>query len=139
MITARDPEVVKRKFTPAPEGIFPGRCVDVLLFKDVVKSYPGSAPKTVDEVKLIWQLGEKNEMTGKRFLISRKFTLSLHKKSTLRAFLTAWRGQAFTADELSGFDIEVLVGVACLVQIIHTPGREEGDVFANVSSVTERR
>ena len=144
-ITARDPEaarpveVVKRKWIPAPEGIWPARCVDVLLLKDVVKNYAGSPSKTVDEVKLVWQISERNEMSGKRFLTSRKFTLSLHKKSTLRGFLTSWRGQAFTAEELAGFDIEVLVGVNCLLQVIHTPGREKGDVYATVVSATRTR
>jgi hypothetical protein len=140
-VIARDPDSEKlaesrhRKFIPAPQGMHVARCVDVILMKDVVKEFPGKPARVVDEVKLVWQIAE-HITAGKRFVISRKFTLSLHKKSALRAFMTAWRGCAFTDAELSGFDLERLLGAACLLQILHSPGREEGDVFARVLSAT---
>ena len=56
---------------------------------------------------------------GKPFLISRRYSLSLHEKSSLRRDLESWRGRAFTQEELRGFDLEVLIGVGCLVSVVH--------------------
>lgn len=58
---------------------------------------------------------------------------SLHAKAGLRKFLESWRGRPFTAEELAGFDLKAVVGLTCLVGIVH---EAKGDkVYANLSSV----
>jgi hypothetical protein len=65
--------------------------------------------------------------------VSKEYTLSLNEKANLRKDLENWRGRKFTEDELKGFDLEKLIGVNCMVQIIHTT---KGDkTYANVSTV----
>lgn len=118
----------KSTFTPAPEGLHAAICCDVIDL-GLVESNFGVKPT----VKIVWQLEEMNE-AGKPYLVSARYTLSLHEKSKLRQHLETWRGRKFTAAELKGFDLEKLVGVNCQVQVIHRPA-DDGRVWANVAAV----
>ena len=61
--------------------------------------------------------------------------LSLSEKANLRKDLESWRGKAFTAEELKGFDIEKLIGVNAMASIIHN---QSGDrTYANISSISK--
>jgi len=60
--------------------------------------------------------------------------MSLGKKANLRADLESWRGQAFTDDELKGFDISKLLGVYCMVTVKHD--KKEDKTYTNVASVS---
>jgi hypothetical protein len=65
--------------------------------------------------------------------IGKTYTLSLHEKAALRGDLEAWRGRAFTADELKGFDVAALLGKACQLTVVHA--ERAGKVYANVQSL----
>jgi hypothetical protein len=84
------------------------------------------------KVAIVWQLDE--EMAdGRPFLVRRRFTCSLHPKSALRQILEAWRGRAFSDQELAGFDLETLIGVGAIVSLIHET--RDGTTYSNVSTV----
>lgn len=51
--------------------------------------------------------------------LSKEFTLSLHEKAGLRKFLESWRSRQFTAEELSGFDLKNLLGINCMLNVVH--------------------
>lgn len=65
--------------------------------------------------------------------IGKTYTLSLSEKANLRKDLEAWRGQAFSPDELHGFDITKLLGVPCQVTVTHR--EKELKTYANVTGV----
>lgn len=111
--------------TPA-EGQHDAVCIDIVDL-GVVRSAWGEANK----VEARWALSEVDPKSGMRFIVSRRFTPSLHEKSALRPFLEKWRGKKFDAKELEGFDLEKLIGVGCQLFITHNPG-EDGTVWANV-------
>ena len=67
-------------------------------------------------------------------MVLRRYRLSLHEKSNLRPMLEAWRGRKFNEEELTGFDLEKLVGVNCQVQVIHGI-KSTGGTFAKVQAV----
>src|SRR5215469_16939713 len=125
-IYARKP---KSNYATAPEGLWPAVCVDVVDL-GITKTPWGEAP----QIKIVWQLEEKNPDTGKRFLVFRRFTPSLHEKAHLRQTLESWRGRKFTKEEEEEFDIEKLLSANCQLQIIHNV-KAEGDTFANVQAV----
>jgi hypothetical protein len=58
-------------------------------------------------------------------VIDKEFSLSLHEKSTLRRYLQGWRGKAFTDDEAEAFDITKLLGVPCMLNVIHKPSAKD--------------
>jgi len=117
------------EFSPAPEGLWPAVCVDVVDL-GIVQTPFGPQEK----IQIRWQLEEKDPKTGKRYLIVQKYTPSLHEKSKLRPMLEAWRGKKFNKEEERQFDIEKLLGVNCQLQIIHNI-KDEGQVYANVQAV----
>lgn len=120
----------KKEYGTAPEGVFQAVCIDVVELGLVTTTFKGE-PYTRRMSEIRWLLEEVDEKTGKPFMVLRRFTESLSKKSALRPFLESWRGKAFTSEELDGFDIEKLVGANAQIQIIHNPG-SDGTVYANV-------
>ena len=116
---------------PAPAGSHSAVCCDVVDIGVVEVKY---RDKTTSQhkIRIVWQIDEDRD-DGKPFQVSKRYTLSLHEKSTLRKDLEAWRGKAFTQPELEGFDVEVLIGVTCLLSVIHNS--QTGQTFANVNSI----
>jgi hypothetical protein len=95
----------KKAFTPAPEGLHQAVCVDVVDL-GLVEGPWGAKPT----VEIRWELDLTHEETGRPFLVSKRYTLTLNEKGNLRPMLEAWRGRKFTPQELEGFDLERLLG-----------------------------
>ena len=119
----------RKDFTPAPEGLWPAVCCDVVDL-GMVDSPWGER----HQVEVRWFLDQKDEQSGKLFMAVKRFTLSLHEKSNLRPTLESWRGRKFAPEELEGFDLEKLLGANCQVQIIHNIS-SEGRTYGNVQAV----
>jgi hypothetical protein len=119
-------------FTPAPEGQHRAVCCDVVDLGMVTSQWEGQT-RTAHKVRLVFQIDEPMD-DGRPFMVSQQFTLSLHEKAALRKFLEGWRGVAFTAQELAGFDVETLLGANALLQIIHAH-KPDGKTFANINAV----
>jgi len=72
---------------------------------------------------------------GKPLIVSKRYTLSLDEKATLRKDLEAWRGKAFTQEELDGFNLEVLLGKCCMVSVTHST--YDGKEYANIAGISQ--
>jgi hypothetical protein len=118
-------------FTPAPEGAHAAVCVDVVDL-GVVETTWNKQTKKKHMVRIYWQIDEDRD-DGKPFLVQRRYTLSLHEKAGLRKDLESWRGRAFTETELDGFDVETVIGVPCLLNLVHT--KKDGTIYANIVSI----
>jgi len=116
---------------PAPEGPARVVCVDNYTKRDVMTSF-GKKDKEcfVFEHE---QLNPKNE--NKPFLAFKTFNASIGPKSDLTKFLESWRGQKFSKEDRDkGFDCEKVVGACAQVMIQHDH-KDNGDVFANITSI----
>ncbi len=120
-----------RTFTPAPSGLHQAVCVDVIDMGVLEVTYGGKTKKQ-RKIRLAWQIDEEME-DGKPFLVQKRYTASLHEKSTLRKELESWRGKPFTDEELAAFDMERLLGVNCQLNIQHAV--KAGETYANVVSI----
>src|SRR3990170_816407 len=118
-------------FTPAPEGLWPAVCVDVVDLGQVKQVWNGKE-KSAHKCRIVWEISELMA-SGKPFIVSKRYTLSLHEKAQLHKDLKTWRGQAFTPEELEGFDIEKVLGKPCNLVIVHT--EKDGMVYGNVQTV----
>jgi hypothetical protein len=118
----------KSDFEAAPEGLWPGVCVDEIDLGEVTTPW---GPKPM--VQLVWQL-ETRDSKGRRHQVRQRYTASLHVKAKLRAMLEGWRGRRFTQEELDGFDLEKVVGACCQLQVVHDV-TAEGKVYANLQSI----
>lgn len=119
-----------KNFVPAPAGPHQAVCVDVIdKGMHPNKFKPGAMQHKID---IAWQIDELRD-DGKRYLVYKRYTLSLNEKATLRHDLESWRGKPFTRDEEMGFDVETVIGANCLVNIQHNVNGEK--TYANVISV----
>lgn len=128
-------------FIPAPAGNHPARCfalIDIGTQNDTFQGKTIRAHKAVIFWELPTELHEFSPGDGKEpFTLSKRFTLSLHKKATMRGFLEAWRGRAFSDEEAKGFDVAKLVGAPCLLSVIHKPKiNDPGKMSAVVNAAT---
>lgn len=124
----------KSKVPTVPPGTHTAVCYGVVAVGTQVN--PNSNFKPAKKVVLLWELpDERAEFDGKDKPrgVSKKYTLSLGDRATLRKDLESWRGRAFTEQELAGFDIDKLIGANCLLNIVH--GEKNGRTFANIAGV----
>lgn len=117
----------KKEYEVPPAGLHAAVCVDVVDLGIVQGNY---GPQV--KIKIVWQLAETNKK-GYRFLVSQRYTPSLHKKSKLRPILESWRGRPFSPEEEKLFDIESVLRANCQLSITHNITDES--VYANVSAV----
>lgn len=116
-----------------PEGSYAAVCymlVDIGLQRS--ERYGNSSRKVI----IGWELADEYvEVDGeqKPRVFSARYTASLNEKAILRRDLAAWRGRDFTEEELRSFDLKSIVGVPCLIQVIHR--ENNGKVYANLASI----
>jgi hypothetical protein len=130
-------------FEPIPAGTYLARCYSMVHIGTVEDEYQGQK-RLVNKVRITWELPTEmkvfNPDKGEQpQAISREFTLSMHEKSTLRAFLTSWRGKGFSEEEAKDFDVSRLVGVPCMLSIVHEPSKTDPtrmrDKISGISTV----
>jgi hypothetical protein len=120
-------------FEMAPEGTFVARCYRIIDLGDQTTEFQGET-KTQHKILFSWELlGDERMSDGRPFMVSKRYTASLHEKSALRKDLAAWRGHDFTPEELKQFDLEKVLGAYCLLGTIHT--EKAGRDYCNVSSI----
>lgn len=119
-------------FVQAPVGVHSAVCVDEVDLGLIPNRFdPESDP--VPTVRLVWQISE-DMSDGKPFIIKKDYRASLHEKAGLRKDLEAWRGRPFSFDELVGFDLENIIGMACALNIVAKTSKK-GKVFSNIAGI----
>ena len=118
-------------FELVPEGMHVARCYRVI---DMGTQFNEQYQKSFHKILISWEFPEEKMSDGRPFAITKKYTLSLHKKATLRSHLESWRGRKFTDEEAQGFDISKLMGATCYINVVHS---KTGDnTYANVAAIT---
>lgn len=127
----------KKEFHQVPAGTVQGVCYDVWDIGLQKTTFQGQQ-KVKHKIIIAFETTElipDGEYQGKRMTISKRYTLSLSEKANLRKDLESWRGKAFTAEELKGFDIEKLIGANAMLSVVHN--QVDGKTYANVSSISK--
>lgn len=131
-----------KPFVPCPAGVYPAVCVDVVdegVKLSPFKDKDGNA-KMVHKISLVWQVSKLME-NGKRFSIRAWFTNSLYsgngKKAKLRDTLDSWGIELTDAQGLGAepFDLESLIGLPCLLNVVHNKSQDGTKTYANVGSI----
>lgn len=118
-----------KKFENPDPGSYSAVCIRMIDLGTQETTWQGEK-KTAHKCKIVFELSEKMS-DGRPFIAMRDFTISLHEKSALRAFLTGWRGRDFTQEELMGFESRKLVGVPCLLSLV-----QNGE-YINIASASK--
>jgi hypothetical protein len=130
----------RKQFQIAPAGTHLARLYRIIDLGTQMREYEGKVTMS-RKAKFFFELhGEDAEgkplltSDGKPLIQSREYTVSLNEKANLRRDLEAWRGKAFSEDELKGFDISNILGHFCMVNISH---RQKGDMtYADLKGVS---
>src|SRR6185369_9702956 len=79
----------------------------------------------------------KYEKDGKQMegpgVIGNFYTASMNKKANLRKVLEGWRGRAFTDQEAEKFQIESVLGKACMISVQEKD--VDGTTYSNIVSI----
>ena len=123
-------------FTPCPPGTYAARCVRLVDLGTQVIEFQGER-KAARKVLVAFEIvdEETRRDDGQPFVLSKRYTRSLHEKSALRRDLAAWRGRDFTAEELRGFDLAAILNAPALVTVSHS--EKDGRVFASLITITK--
>lgn len=123
-----------KDFEPIPEDSHHGICYGIV---DIGTHFNAKFGKWAHQCFLLFELPEvRVEINDKNLPrgVSKKFTVSLHKKAELRKYLQTWRGRAFTDEELQGWDIKKLLGVNCYIQILHE--KKDDKIYSNIAGIS---
>jgi hypothetical protein len=124
-----------KKLPIIPADIHHGICVGVV---DLGTHHSDRFGKDIHKLLINFELPDQrmeSEEGNRPRLISKRYTLSMHQKSTLRKDIESWLGKHFTDDELkNGWDLEQLLGKNAQIQIIHNPSND-GQVYANINTI----
>lgn len=134
-LIAKESSTVKRE--PIPAGIKTAVCCGIIDLGEQETKWQDKV-KIARKVMFIWEIpSETIETEDGTFprTITKQFTLSLHERSGLRKMLQAWRGKTFTAEEVTGFDLKSMLGKGCMLNIVHTESKSNGNTYANIETV----
>lgn len=124
-----------------PTGMYQARCVKLIEIGTCTENVMGSI-KQLAKVNFSWEIPSLtkvfDEAKGPQpLMLSKEFTVSMGTKANLRKALESWRGKPFTDEEASGFDITVLLGKPCLLNVTHKPSaKDPSNVYEEISAIT---
>jgi len=127
-------------FELTPAGNHIARCYSMIEIGTVREEFKGEV-KNLHKVRITWELPLEqrvfNPDKGEQpFSISKEYTLSMHEKAILRKDLSSWRGKPFTEDEAKAFDVTRLLGIPCMLNVVHNVSSKSGNTYANVAAIT---
>ena len=116
------------------EGVHLAVCIGIW---DLGTQHSKIFDKEIHQVLIMWEIPDERIMVNNKDLplaISKRYTLSLNEKASLRKDLESWRGKAFPAETLKkGFDLNKILGKTCQIQIIHN--ENNGKTYANIAGI----
>lgn len=137
------PEKPKSTYTPAPVGTHIARCYQFIHIGTIQDEYMGQ-PKEFNKIRLSFELPMKTKVfkegdQPKPISVHAEYTLSMAPKANLRRIVEGMIGASLTDEEAYNFDVEKLVGMACLITIKHKTSKAGNvrDEIANVSPLME--
>jgi hypothetical protein len=119
-------------FKPHAPGIFQAVCVDVIDLGLQWSEFQGNR-KLVRKIKLVFETEHVGE-DGKRGIVTKNFTASLHPKAKLAAFVGQWRGRQVAPGE--NVDLKKLLG-ACSTLVLSHQQSLAGRTYVSIDAVSK--
>ncbi len=69
---------------------------------------------------------------GRPFLVNQQYNQSMNEKSTLRIHLEGWAGKKMSEEMAGNFQVQTLLGKACVVQLVESTGEKK---YINVKAI----
>ncbi len=128
------PKSERKQFDPVPAGNHVARVYRVVHIGTLEDEWKGE-PKLINKIMIGFELPNetkvfKEERGAEPYTISREFTLSFAPKSNLLPIVEGIIGTALTEDEAASFDATKLVGMTCLLNVVHNT--KDGNTYSNI-------
>jgi hypothetical protein len=129
-----------KSFTPIPPGMHLARCYRIIDLGTQKTEWQGqikSLPKILVQFEVHGEDDNGNPLKtseGEPMSISKRYTLSIGDKSTLRADLASWRGRDFTPQEKQGFSLKNILGHWAMITVSKNVGKD-GKEFTNIANI----
>lgn len=124
-----------KEFKPLEAGTHIGRVVGVIHLGTITDSFKGE-DVTRDRVYITFEVPEVLKEDGKPYTIGQEFTLSMNSKGNLLPFIESLLGVKLDKEQSKEFDVFTLLGQTGMLNVIHSQPNQEGNVFANIKSVS---
>lgn len=123
-----------------PAGNYIARCYQMIEIGTVKETILGKE-QILHKVRIGWELPTELKVfdTAKGeqpLVVNKEYTLSMHEKSNMRKDLKSWRGKDFTEEQAKSFDITQLIGVPCMINIIHKPSKDGSRFYEEIAGIT---
>lgn len=122
----------------APAGTWVARCYMIADLGTQPETFQGK-PKPMHKIRIAFELPDQKHTFDEKkgpepYTLSKKYTASTNEKGNLRRDLEAWRGRPFSDEEIKLFKIGKLIGVGCLLTVIHKKS-QKGSVYATITGI----
>lgn len=120
-MTTIAPKSEKKEFELVPQGAHIARCISFIHIGTNPEQFP-DGQKDMNKIRLTFEIpGEMRKFgdTEKPMVISQEYTLSMFSKAGLRKLVEGILGVALLDQEADSFDVESIVGKACIIQVVH--------------------
>lgn len=131
------PKPQTKEFEIVPSGTHIATCYSMIHIGTIEEEYMGEK-KSNNKVRLSFEIpAEIREYNGIALpmAIQKEYNLSMYEKSNLRKDLESWRGKGFTNDEADNFDITNLLGISCMISVVHKTSKK-GTEYAVISTIS---
>jgi hypothetical protein len=121
---------VQNSLPPAPSGTHVARLYQIIYLGTLPEDYMGEA-KEMYKVRMVFELCNETKIfkdgePPRPFSIGRDFTFSMGNKANLRKFVEGMIGTALSDGEAGNFDLDELLGHACLLSVVHKEKKAGG-------------
>lgn len=130
------PKNESKDFEIAPAGNHMAVCYKVIDLGTQEVTWQGNL-KSQRKILIGWELAEELMSDGRPFSVTSRYTFSTYERAKFRQHLESWRGKPFAESDFGpeGFDVRNLIGVGCLLNLIHN--ESDGRTYANISSIAK--
>lgn len=125
----------QKEFKPLDSGTHIARVCSIIHLGTRTENIKG-VDVTRNRIYITFEVPTKLKDDGTPFTIGQEFTLSMNKQGNLLPFIESMLGRQMTKDETREFDVFTLVGKTAMLNVIHTAPNAEGNVYANIKSVS---
>jgi len=139
-IKFKKPENNNNNVNKVPAGTHMARCYKMIHVGERSYEYNGEL-KTKNSLWVYFEIPNEmrvfSEDVGEQPLsINIEYNLTYYESAKLFQHINSWRGQTLTPQEIDDFDVSKLLGVPCMLSVVHNKSAKTGKTYANIQSVS---
>ena len=130
-----------KKIELASEDNHVAVCIGVWDMGKTAQYFEGTnETKILHKILIRWEIDEdiqqEGEHKGKKKCVDKTYNFTFHEKSNLRRDVESWIGKLKDDVIMVGFDLESLIGQACMLNIVHNICKQ-GNTWVNVNNISK--